>query len=496
MTVLSTLDLAPPPGRRLRVRGVLTSLGAAAATLALVATALGVGVAAALSPVLALAGVVGIALVVVVAWRPEFAAYLLIGATPLVVGIDRDRIVPMLRPNEALLGLLIAVLVTRAVLLMRVNTRPRIAIGSVALSLVAMAVASSILPIMFLVMRGRPVEGDDLTHAVVMWKTLAVFALVRYAVRTQTQVRVCLWISMGVAVVVGLLGIAQSLGLFGVRDLLVPWYASFGYTGDVESPRAGSTIGLPAATADFMILNLGFAIGMWWKDRRGALLLVPAALVFAMATFSAAEFSSALGLMVAVVTLAALLGRLDLLRYSVLAFPVVVAALWPTIEHRLADFQSMHGIPQSWLVRWYNLETYFWPQLFHGTNPIFGVRPSARVPADEAFGFVWIESGYTWLLWGGGIFLAGAFFYFVWVALRSMRDISRGLTSYSSVAALAAYAAVVVVVVLMIFDPHITYRGFADALYATLALALVAGVRNDNSPPTSTRDALEQEARR
>jgi hypothetical protein len=488
----TTLDLAPrrrrPPGRI----GWSATFGFLAVTLLALPVALAIGVGAALSPVLALGGLVALALVAVVVWRPEFAAYILIAATPLIVGIDRDRIFPMLRPNEALLGLLIAILAARAALQLRVDTRPRISMGPVAIALLGMALAGSVLPIVFMVVRGREVEMDDLTHAAVMWKNLAIFALVRYTVRTQAQVRVCIRVSMSVAVVVGSIAILQSLGLFGVRELLVPWYASFGYTDVVTDPRAGSTIGLPAATADFMILNLALAIGLWWKDRRAALLILPAALVYMMATFAAAEFSSALGLMVAMVTVAALLGRLDLLRYGVLGLPVAIVALWPTVEHRIVEFQSMHGIPRSWLVRWYNLETYFWPELFSGTNPIFGVRPSARVPANEAFGFVWIESGYTWLLWGGGVFLAGAFGYFVWVALRTMRARCRELSSYSSVAALAAYAGVVVVVVLMVFDPHITYRGFADALYGVLALALV------QRSLTASRGAaadVEQEAR-
>lgn len=441
--------------------------------LAAPAAAVSLGAIAALSPVLVLGAAGAAVLAGVVAWRPAIATYVLIAATPLVVGIDRGRLVPMLRPNEALLGLMIGVLVARTALTMRFDFRFRLSLGPVARTLVAMAIASSILPLMWMVIRGRAVEMDDITHAAVMWKTLAIFALVRYTIRTQAQVRLCIQISVAVATLVGALAIAQSLGLFGVRELLMPWYASFGYTDAFADPRAGSTIGLPAATADFMILNLALAIGLWWKDRRATVLIAVAAATSVMAVFAAAEFSSAIGLMVAMVTVAALLGRLDLLRYGLVVLPVAIYILWPTVEHRIEEFQSMHGIPRSWLVRWHNLETYFWPELFSGTNPIFGVRPSARAPAPGAFGFVWIESGYTWLLWGGGVFLAGAFVWFVRVTLRTMRQLNRALTSYSSVAALAAYAAVVMIVVLMVFDPHITYRGFSDALYAVLALALV-----------------------
>ena len=461
-------------------------------TLVLVApvAALSVGAAAALFPVLVLAAVATGVLVTVVVQRPAVATYALLAATPLVVGIDRDRLFPMLRPNEALLGLLIGVLVAKSILLMRFDFRFRLTLGPVARTLLAMAVASSILPLMWMVIRGRTVEMDDITHAAVMWKTLAIFALVRYTIRTQAQVRTCIVISMTVATVVAVLAISQSLGLFGVRALLTPWYASFGYTDVFADPRAGSTIGLPAAMADFTILNLALAIGLWWKDRRASLLIGAVSVVYVMAVFAAAEFSSALGLLVMMFTVAALLRRLDLLRYGLLVVPGAIYLLWPTVEHRIEEFKTMHGMPRSWLVRWHNLETYFWPDLFSGTNPILGVRPSARAEAPGAFGFVWIESGYTWLLWGGGIFLFGAFVWFVRVTLRTMRGLNRTLTSYSSVAALAAYAAVVMVVVLMIFDPHITYRGFSDALYAVLALALVQP-DPDASPTEAANTAQE-----
>jgi hypothetical protein len=434
-------------------------------------TAAGVGLLAGRAPLVCLALLVALSLAAVVWWRPAVAAYLIIGVTPLVVGIDRGRLVPQMRVNEALLFFLVLVLCARAAVQMRPGARITLTLDPVGRAFVWFALATSLLPIVFMIARGRPVEMDDLTYAAVMWKFFALYVVVGLTVRTEREVEVALWVSLIAASVVGAIGILQSLDLLGVRGLLEPLFAPFGYSDVVHSARAGSTVGLPAATADLMVLNVVVAVGLLARRPARAWFLGPVALVLVAAVFSAAEFSSVLGLLVVTVCVATRLRRLDMLTWAVVVLPVAVVLLWPTIAPRLDDFSSLHGVPTSWLVRYHNLASYFWPQIVDGSNLIVGVRPAARVPVEGAFGFVWIESGYLWLLWGGGLPLFVAFCWFVRAGLRATGPAARSLAAPSAVAALAVHAGLVSCVVLMIFDPHITYRGSADALFGLLALA-------------------------
>jgi hypothetical protein len=153
--------------------------------------------------------------------------------------------------------------------------------------------------------------------------------------------------------------------------------------------------------------------------------------------------------------------------------PAVTAAvaLRPVIERRLQGFQSPSGLPTSWEGRLHNLENYFWPELFSGNSWILGIRPAARVVAQRlATGYVWIESGYTWLLWAGGLPLLFSFFYFVWAGMREGSRVLRFHRDEAGAAGLAVVTALSVVSVLMIIDPHITYRGSGDLIFALLGI--------------------------
>jgi hypothetical protein len=169
--------------------------------------------------------------------------------------------------------------------------------------------------------------------------------------------------------------------------------------------------------------------------------------------------------------------------------PVLLAALWllkPVLESRLSDIDPASGLPVSWLGRLDNLHTFFWPTLFRGANFVLGIRPSARVPTTKyAAGWVWIESGYTWLLWAGGIPLLLAFLYFLRENIRGNLGPARTRQDAVGVAALAVVVTLSVVAVAMLLDPHLTYRGSGDLLFALLALA---GVRASFIPHVVRHD--------
>jgi hypothetical protein len=98
------------------------------------------------------------------------------------------------------------------------------------------------------------------------------------------------------------------------------------------------------------------------------------------------------------------------------------------------------------------------------------VRPSPRIAtSSKAEGFIWIESGYTWLLWGGGIPLLASYIAFAGAVIRKGLAYAQRADA-AGIAATAVTAAMCSQVLLMIFDPHLTFRASGDALFLLLAL--------------------------
>jgi len=440
--------------------------------------ALGAGVVSTLAPKLAIIGCIGLALWGCVYWRQALAGYLVVGLTPLLAGIDRGHVVPFFRPSEALALVVGSALLARGMIGLQAGRALRLRLNRIELAILCMAVSNSVVPILWMLARQHPITTDDILYALVLWKYFGFYLIVRTAITTDQQILRCLWFAVAASCGVAVIAIMQSLGLFGIPHLLATYYAPFGYTNILGNSRGSSTLALPAATADLMIYSLAIVSGLWICHRQHRAALAVAAGLFVFGALSAGEFSSAIGLLIAVCCIALVTSYPRLLSLFVPAGGLALVVLRPVVERRLSGFDSVSGLPVSWTGRLQNLRSYFWPKLWSDWNFLLGVRPSARVPvSSQGTGYVWIESGYTWLLWGGGLPLLISFIFFVQVVGRTSWRVARQSRDPASAAGVAAFVAVIVITVLMIFDPHLTYRGAAEAFFALLAITGVPGRR-------------------
>jgi hypothetical protein len=465
---MSALDLS---ANRLRLaatrRGTLVMAAGVVVALALAPLAVTVPL-----PALIVAlGAVGLVAVAYV--HPPAAAYVVLGATPLLAGLARDAYIPMLRPHEVIGVLLGAGVMLRAVAQVAAGHRLPLRLRRIDVAILLMATTSSALPLLWMLARGRTPAMDDLLYAATIWKFYGLFLLLRASVRTHRHVSRCLAVTLAAGSLVAVTAIVQALQVADMPRLLSTFYPTQD-PGGITVGRGPATLGSSIAVGDVMAFDLAICLGWMLRSPASRRWLRPAVVLFTAGAFASGQFSAAIALAVAVLAVALLTGTARRLLVVLVPGGVVGAAvLWPVIRSRIADFTTPGGLPRSWQVRLDNLREIVWPQLLSGHQWVLGVRPSARLRVDMPWGpYVYIESGHTWLLWTGGVPFAVAFLYFMWVALRQTARVGRDCAGAAGIAGIAAFASLLVVFVLMTFDPHITMRGTADLLFSLLALAM------------------------
>ncbi|MGY1886088.1 hypothetical protein ACI799_12415 [Blastococcus sp. SYSU DS0753] len=419
----------------------------------------------------------GLWLTAEVAAKPHWAALIYAGATPLLVGLQRGLLIPVVRLNEALLALLWFGVLLGPVRRWALGGYHRPLIHTLDIAVVALAFFSSVTTLLWMYGRGVAATLDDLLYALNIWKYAAVYFLFRLAVRTEQTVRRVVDIVVWACVPVAILGLLQALGVEQVLSLLQP-FASEEFPETIANRRASSTIGAPIPFADVMVIALALAVGRIVFIGSRTPLDISMPFLFGLAAVASGQVSGVLTLVIAVLAIGKLLNRLGL-AVGALALGGVGAAvlLAPVISARLASDGG--GIPSAWTGesgRLGNLATYVWPELSSGLNWLFGVRTAARIPAPESWrDWIYIESGYAWLLWNGGVPLLLAFVAFAYYAFKASRPAGRKAPPGIASVRLAAVSILTAFVVLMAVDTHLTLRGAADMLFLLLGICVSVG---------------------
>lgn len=425
---------------------------------------------------LAIAAILGMGIVALVAVRPATGAYVYLAVTPLVAGISRDLFLPTIRIHEALLGLIVAGLLVRGLVRMSAGHVYRLQVSKVDIAMGILVLTGSMLSMLWRFAQGEPIAADDILYAIVFWKYLALYVVFRVAVTTAREAATALWVALGATAIVAMVGVLQALGLFGVPELLFRWYPAF--LGEVaEVGRGASTLGLTFAVADVCLIAAAASVSLGREATgRARAVLFSLTAVYVLGAIAAGQFSGFIGMVVALVALGFALGEVrKVLRYGAVAGAIGAVLTWPVIVNRLGGFQTSNGVPQSWSGRLDNLSGFILPRFSNGWNILFGVRPAARVPAPESWReWVFIESGYLWLLWTGGIPLLAAFFYFMHSSMKMLRETIARQAGELRAIATGAFVGLWVILVLTVLDPHLTMRGVADLLFPFIAMAPLA----------------------
>lgn len=406
------------------------------------------------------------ALVVFVAMRPVWAAYIFLATQPFVGGIDRGQLIPLFRPSEA-----IQLILTTAVLLgvvVRIVRGEKLSVRLTKLdrAVALLAVLSSVWPLCWQFTRGQIPSSTDFQSTVVLWRLASLYALFRWVVRTREQARRCLWILLVSASLLALLAILDSLGIWHPGGPWTPVINEGSSTG-----RGGATLNSAIAVGDYLSYSLGVALVYLLRGRQPRLLVGGACGIIVLGILGTGQFSAWIGMLIVIVVVARAEKQMGkLVKWIGPAAAVAAVVAGPVISQRLAGFNGSQ-LPHSWVIRWSNVTTLYLPRLA-GFRWVFGVRPDTTlIPPETWRDIVYLESGYLWLFYVGGIPLVLAFLWFLRRSLAHTKNVIARRNDDIGVAAVATRGALWCLAFLCILDPHLTMRGGADLFFCLLGLS-------------------------
>jgi hypothetical protein len=425
--------------------------------------------AVALGPLITLSvigALVVIGLFAVAAYRPVAATYAYLGTLPIVAGIDRGNLIPLVRPNEALLVVLLLGVMLGGYLRWSRGERMPWHLHQLDITFGVFLLAYTAWPLLSMTLRGQALATSDLAAVLPIPKLFAVYLLVRFSVTTEAQLVRCLRLIVWPGAVVAVIAILQTLHFAPLVSVLQTVWTPDSNTAALAE-RGTTTLGSPIITGDYIIICLTLLICCGMRgllDRRERLGL---GLLLGAGVLAAGQFSTWISAMVAA---GLILWRFSTVRRRSLRFlwmiPVALAVGAPALIGRLQGFDEF-GVPRSWLGRWNNLSTFYLPR-FSFINVLLGVSPDSKLEAPERWrDVIYLESGYLELLWVGGILLVAAFIWLSVAVLRRTRELMATPGPIGAVAS-ALWVCWWFVLILTILDPHLTYRGSGDLLFVLM----------------------------
>jgi len=402
-------------------------------------------------------------------WPARLVALYLV-LLPVLAGMPRDRYLPLLRPSE---GLQIAVIGTGCVIAFAAygrGLRWRLDIRPLDWWMAALAALSSVVPLAWLVARDEPVNLGLILAASPMIKYLLLWVLVRVAIRTSADRMLILTAAILGGLFVAGTAIAEAAGIGPIKELLGTYWSAEG-TPAFEG-RAFTTIGSAIASGALLVLTAGISLGLAVKRNSVSMLAVTGVLL--VGVIATGQMTSLAGIIVGLGVVAQ--AHRVLAKTLAFGLPVLIVAgvgMSSVIAERLANTAGRSMIPQSWVIRWANVTELYWPSIVDGGWKL-GVSPDTIViPPDTWREEVFLESGYLWAVWIGGIPLLLALIGFLWSGWRLTATPQPNADL--DILRIATRGALAFMIVFNLIDPHASLRGGADLLYVLTATTMSLG---------------------
>ena len=168
---------------------------------------------------LVIAGLAGLVLVGVTAWRPTIGCLFLVVAVPVSAGLGRGTVLPLVRPSEALMAVVIV-----GTLVHELPIRRRLGYSALDLAVIAFAIGGTLLPWAVLFLGRQSLDTTLWTTVLAPIQYLVIFLLFSRLNPSRRSLRLLFILQLAVGTVLAVIGMAQLANLPGVRDFITNTY--------------------------------------------------------------------------------------------------------------------------------------------------------------------------------------------------------------------------------------------------------------------------------
>jgi hypothetical protein len=418
---------------------------------------------------LGIAGLTGLLVVGLTAWRPAAGCALFALAVPLTAGLGRGTVIPFLRPNEALA--LLALLGLAANHLRR--PRPLVFTG-LDLIVAGFALGEVLIPWLVLYLGTTPASADNWRTVLSPIQYLVVYVLFSRSEQTPRSLRLTINLVMVASVVVAAVAVAELLNA-SAKNFIGAYYPTPPWPSWDPVYRPASLLGHYSAVGGFALMNCTLALALATARAPGFhpgwLSLVMVANIAALLTSEtwAPLFTLPIALLVVL-----LQGRRLPLQLIVVigAVGASLLVLWPAVSGRVDQQQLFVGgsglqLPASMETRVRYWQEFFFPAAAHHFWLGTGTTLPSEVPQHLALN---VDNEYLFAVFRGGvsglILLIGAFTalaVIAWSERRNPDPMTRALAA-------ACAASVVTIALVGLTSQYLTFTAVSQMFWMLVGL--------------------------
>jgi hypothetical protein len=292
---------------------------------------------------------------------------LFIFSVPLTTGLGRGTLVPFLRPNEAILGALIAGMILYH---LRRRGHPR-EVTTLDLAVASFTIGGVLIASLVLFLSHSPAMSDPETVRTVLapLQFLAVYLIFSRLNLSSRAVQTLLNLTMLASLIVGVVAIAELANLPGVRNAIAAYFPPTAPTipGWDQVYRPTSTVGHFSSVGAFATFNFILALALttnrhpafrrWWL-----MLVMTVNLLTVVASLTWAPLIALPPITAIVLWHARRVPRE--LGVMVLCLAVAFIVFWPYINAR-GNEQAVTSSPQLLTIPWtFQFRIYYWESFF------------------------------------------------------------------------------------------------------------------------------------